>query len=393
MRRLLSLLSFGAALACAPDTLLLNDPLEAQTVKVIGPDANVVVVTLAGCTTACPDSTAIRYKPSTGAYTVHVVPKGKRADSVAFSRGPAPFTVSVEVTPFRAKALAPVTISATTITPPPVIVPPPVVVPPAPVGGAFTPNLPAGLSLVLDTRWTPNPLTLSNWSTDGSGCRIVADPRGVGNVIEEYYPGSNLGNGVGGCLLEGATGQQWTRIYFAVEVWVSSDYSTHSNGEKWLYTHTTAAGDPSLQSMLVQWRIAADEAPNGATFSLDLLPNGTLTSGPNVQVYPNASWNDPYVVIYQERASPRLRKGVWQTVEVDLTMNTPAQKNGVYKAWIDGALVMSGSDAVFRGGTAQGWFNAIRFDGTRGGGASSTPTPPGGQVRRYGRFAWYAKDQ
>jgi hypothetical protein len=50
------------------------------------------------------------------------------------------------------------------------------------------------------------------------------------------------------------------------------------------------------------------------------------------------------------------------------------------------------TNSRFSAASAQAYFDGIRFTGTRGGGSSNTPTPAGGQVRRYDRLAFYASE-
>ncbi len=318
----------------------------AQTARVL-PDGHTVVATLAKCTTACPDSTAVRYVAQ-GISTLRMVKKPRTADSLYFSTGATAFTVQVFFTKLSA------TSRTVTIPAGPVVPVPPDTQPTPPPSGSFTPNLPPGLSLIVDTRLSmaaPG-LQIANWSNPPS-CSNGTDPRGV--VLRQTYPGNSLGNGTGGCGIIGPENQSWKHIYFAMEVWFSPDYSLHSGAEKWFYGYPT----------LIEFVLDGNETPNGPTFGLELMPVCCASAD---------DW------IHYPATSKRVRKGVWQTIEVELN------QSGTYKAWIDGDLVVSKTGVRF-----SGTFPILKFDGTRGGGASNTPTPPQGQERRYGRLAFYAK--
>ncbi len=76
-------------------------------------------------------------------------------------------------------------------------------------------------------------------------------------------------------------------------------------------------------------------------------------------------------------------------IEVYWVMNSVGQRNGIYRAWVDGKLAADFNDVVFSGATKESFFDRIRFTGTRGGGVSNTLTPPEGQVRRYNRLAFF----
>jgi hypothetical protein len=258
----------------------------------------------------------------------------------------------------------------------------PVTQQPPPTGGAeptdFTPNLPSGLSLVTDSRFG-NLLSGERLNEDGLGHawdgRNATDnsaPFGSG-VYEMFYAGNIRSNGDGGGILFGRDGQRWRRIYFSLMVWVPQNYSMHSNGEKFFYPRINTGGSAN-ESTSFGWDLVGSDTPNGSTFGF---------------VY-DAQIGDGRV--YQPTTAARVRKGEWQRIEFYVQMNTPGQRNGIWRVWVNGTQVVNMTNSRFSAASAQAYLDGIRFTGTRGGGSSNTPTPAGGQVRRYDRLAFYASE-
>ena len=157
-------------------------------------------------------------------------------------------------------------------------------------------------------------------------------------------------------------------------VYFPANYSMHSNGEKWLYMRVNGDG-MSETSATVGLKPEGSETANGQTFGFDLWMPGH----PVQAVYP------------QPTTTTRIPKGRWVKLEVYMSMNSPGKSDGEYRAWLDGSLVHAVSNLNIRANaTSQPFFDGIRFDGTRGGGRSDTPTPAAGQSRFYNRLAWYA---
>lgn len=240
--------------------------------------------------------------------------------------------------------------------------------PPPPPSGSFTPNLPAGLSLVTDTEFGG----LLNQQFNSSGLaynwdgRNAVDPNAPfsTDVFEIFYPGGDLGNGTGGATLYGPDNQAWRRMYFSLMLWVPSNYSVHTNEEKFFYPLISTGS-----SVIFGWYVLSGQSPNGPTWSLG--------------VDPQLGADRTY-----QNGSAVLRKGVYQRVEYFMQMNTNGQSNGIWQAWVDGVLATDHRNIRFSSG--DGTFRGIRFEGVRGGGPSFVPTPTGGQVRRYTRLAFYA---
>lgn len=264
-----------------------------------------------------------------------------------------------------------------TVTPPP---PPVDTTPVPPPSGAFAANLPPGLSLVTDTYFG-NLLPCCTYNADGLGMawdgRNATDasaPFGPA-VFEIFYPGNHRGNGEGGASLFGRGGQQWRQMYFALMMWVPANYSMHTNGEKFFYPIVTTGGRQTSSFMLGWHTPEWAGYPGGAS-------DPTWVFGLQNQI---GDANR-----YQERTAPRPVKGRWQKIEAYLVMNTPGRRDGTLRVWVDGALAIDWRDAYYSAQPTQSVFDAIRFEGVRGGGASAVPTPPEGQVRRYSRLAFYA---
>lgn len=241
---------------------------------------------------------------------------------------------------------------------------------------SFTPNLPSslGTKLVVDTRFE----NMVQGVRDNHGLMFVRDgrlgtdpsaPYGA-NHLETFYPGDHLGNGTGGAAIFGPEKQKWTRVYFSMMLWVSPDYSIHSNAEKFFYPRV------------------ADENGVVSTAPMHLGPVGGLgTSG-----YALGFWSllRPRHYLTQQNGLALIWKGQWTLVEMYMQMNTPGKTDGVWKAWVNGHLAADVPNMQYSELNRQTFFDGIVFDGTRGGGASSTPTPPHGQFRRYNRLALYA---
>lgn len=251
--------------------------------------------------------------------------------------------------------------------------------PPVAPPSDFTPNRPPGLNLVVDTRFGN---LLPNGGYNADSLALEYDARNAThenapfgrNVFEIFYPGNHAGNGTTGGWLYGPGGQGWRRLYFSIMVWVPSNYSTHSVGEKFFYPFITTPGEP-VQSSYVDWRPLGADTPSGPTFGL-----GLVTQTTNI---PTRVFTPPSLT------SARVTKGKWTMIEVYWVMNSVGQRNGIFRAWVDGRLAADFNDVVFSGATKDSFFDRIRFTGTRGGGVSNTLTPPEGQVRRYNRLAFF----
>lgn len=261
--------------------------------------------------------------------------------------------------------------------PPPTTPPPPTSPPPPPVTPTvFTPNLPTnvGLQLKSDTRFTTPFSNLLN--ADGLGFvwdgRIVSDPSAPygSSVFETFYPGNHSGDGVGGALLYGSQSNRWRRMYFSIMVWVPSNYVIHSNSEKFFYPIITTNGS-NTASAPVNW--------NGWGSSTHQIFGFTVTTG------------NPATTLIANRGAV-VTKGRWTMIEMFLQLNSPNAADGIWRAWVDGVPAADFSNVSYYGAATQSYFDGIRFDGTRGGGTSTVLTPPGGQVRRYNRLAFYASE-
>jgi hypothetical protein len=265
----------------------------------------------------------------------------------------------------RDTALVTVTVPAgggTTTTPPPTF-------------GAFTANLPAnsGLQLITDTRFGNMQNQQMNadglaYAWDGRNATDASAPYGS-SVFETFYAGNDLGNGVGGAKIYGQGGKKWRKMYFSLAMWVPSNYSVHSNGEKFFYPLITTNGAVTGFSPINFYPIA--QGPNGTNFGFEMIPR-------------------PGAVFETQNGAAMVPKGQWAQVEVYMEMNAPGSSNGVLKVWVNGQVAANRSDMMYSGASTQSVFDGMQFEGIRGGGASNTPTPAGGQVRRYNRLAFYA---
>ena len=240
---------------------------------------------------------------------------------------------------------------------------------------AFTPNLPtsSGLQLITDTRF----VNMQNQQYNADGLAYNYDGRTAidnsaphgSNVFETFYPGNDLGNGVGGSIIYDQGNNSWREMYFSLAMWVPANYSMHSNGEKFLYPLYSTNG-VQVGSSPVNFAAIVGGA-NGTNFGFIVVPR-------------------PWTAFEPQNGAAMVPKGQWTRVELYMRMNTPGSSNGVLTVWVDDAIALNRSDIRYSDAATQSVWNGIRFDGTRGGGASDTPTPAGGQVRRYNRLAFYA---
>jgi hypothetical protein len=254
--------------------------------------------------------------------------------------------------------------------------PPP---PPPPPPSEFTSNLPTGVGLQLVTDSEFGNLQVNNlnadgltYAWDGRNATDNAAPFGPG-VFEIFYPGNHLGNGTGGASLYGPGDRAWRRMYFSLMMWVPSNYSMHSNEEKFFYPIVKTNGSQT-SSTIFGWYITGSESTSSPTWTL-----GFDNQLGNPRVFQNGS--------------AKLTKGAWHRVEYYIAMNTPGQSNGVWRVWINGEVAANLTNVRFSNSASQSVFDGIRFEGVRGGGPSSNPTPAGGQVRRYSRLAFYGSTQ
>jgi hypothetical protein len=240
--------------------------------------------------------------------------------------------------------------------------------------GSFTQHLPPGMTRYTDTRFG-NLLPREQFNADGlthayATRNAIDDSAPMGrNVFETFYPGNHAGNGGGGGWLFSPGRQRWTRVYFSLMMWVPSNYSIHTNSEKFFYPIINTPGFPN-QGTAINWFPMGPA--NGSSFGFGL----------NAQI-PGARW------FYQSGPTARVPKGRWTRVEMYCAMNTPGRDDGVWRVWVDGAVAVDFTNVRYSAHPVQSFFDGIRFTGTRGGGASAVLTPPEGQVRRYNRLAFY----
>jgi hypothetical protein len=243
----------------------------------------------------------------------------------------------------------------------------------------FAPNLPSGegLSLQFDTVFdataAENEYNSEGfaYSWDGDYISGVSGAPYATTAFETTYAAGSLGGGTGGAKIYTPETSVWRKIYFSLSMWVPSNYSIHSNTEKFWYPLIATNGSISGNTP-INWR-ATEGSPGDATFGF---------------AYIAAPGN----VLETQSGTARITKGQWTKIECFMQMNTPDTSNGVLKIWVDGAVAEDRSNMRYINGATQSVWNGMRFDGTRGGGDSTVAVPAGGQVRRYNRLAFYASD-
>ncbi len=279
-------------------------------------------------------------------------------------------------------------------------------------GGAFAANLPPGLTLYTDTTYGQfvanetyaNGLAVFSAikqaddaaipSVGGSVTVDTAIWRNVTDATAPYKPAGSspnctdigyveggAGNGFCDSVISGTAPQTWVRAYFAMSMLVSPNYVWHSNAEKFFYPNFETAGRDT-KATSIGWRLATTDNPNSAVCGWE--------ADCQVPAQPSGT---SYVL--QSDANPaRMQKGVWQKVEVYVQVNTPGNGDGVLRIWVDGVIAIEKTDMRYTPSTyfdaPQSTIRAAKFEGVRGGGASTVLVPTGGMYRRFDRLAFYA---
>ena len=143
----------------------------------------------------------------------------------------------------------------------------------------------------------------------------------------------------------------------------SPNYVFHTNGEKLVLPMAYQPGD------------------NGALINVG--PHGTLQAIVGTMGAMPAPLGETVT-------GPVIPRGQWITVEYYTRYNSPGQSDGTQRVWVDGRLVLDRQALNLAAGVNQVLFRLGRLDFTRGGGASSVLTPPGGQWVDVDRLAVYA---
>jgi len=164
-------------------------------------------------------------------------------------------------------------------------------------------------------------------------------------------------------------------MYVSIAVFFPSNYSTHSLVEKFFYpVHASILTGETTGANCFCIKSAPGNSETGSSMALWLVPQ--TSSGPQLV--------DQGTAVY-------IRKGEWQLVEIYAVMNSMGQSNGVWQSWINGRQAVNRSDITYS--TVNSAWVGARFTGTRGGGASTVPTPAGGQYRDYDRVVVYSADR
>jgi hypothetical protein len=260
-------------------------------------------------------------------------------------------------------------------------------------GGAWEVNKPAGLTLFTDTTFG-NLLTGGAYNADNVA--IVNDSNNVQWVnstdnAAPYGPsvtdiamdaGSLTGNGT---IFYSSGARDWKRTYWCWSLWLSPNYSMHSNGEKFWYPiikqqdgANPSLSDTQLSNPFIQWKPLDGMTPSGSEIGWIY---GNQMGGGDFQQFDQPLGN-----------LGRLRKGQWMIIEGYTQMNTPGNADGIVRTWVDGQVCLDVTNARLAPAAATGsnYINGVRFTTTRGGGDSSEAIPSGGQVRRYDRLSFYA---
>ena len=343
---------------------------DTATITVTAPAAQLVSLQIAPRTASVTGGATVQFSAtalwSTGATTLppvtYTAPNGGSVSPTGTFVAPTvsgTYRVVVGHTNGTARDTALVTVTGTTSSP----TPPPT---------NFTRNIPqgVGLQLFFDTRFgnmLHDQLNADSigYVWDGRNATDATAPFGP-NVFETFYPAGSWGNG-GGAKIFDRGGRNWRRVYFSLMMFIPSNYSTHSNEEKFWYPYVRVGSRLTVPFNLAFW---PKWTPSAQEMTWQIRPE------------PGRSENIS--------TGAGIPKGRWTNVEVFMQINTPGARNGILRAWVDGQVSINRSDILYYTETsAQGVFDGIRFDGTRGGGTSTEPVPVGGQVRKYNRLAFY----
>lgn len=255
---------------------------------------------------------------------------------------------------------------------------------------AWEANKPSGLTLFTDTSFG----NLLNGTYNADNLAIVNDSINVdfANTTDGSAPygpsvtdiqmdeGSTGGNGT---ILYSSGARDWKRTYWCWSLYLSPNYSMHSNGEKFWYPiikqqdgASPDITDTQLSNPYIQWKLIAGETPSGDTISW---------------VYGNQMGGGDFQEITQSTEPGKLRKGQYMVVEGYTQMNTPGNADGIVQVWVDGEVCLNVTTARLSPAAALGnnYINGVRFTSTRGGGTSTEAIPTGGQVRRLDRLSFY----
>lgn len=191
-------------------------------------------------------------------------------------------------------------------------------------------------------------------------------PISPSGTFETRYPGNDAGNGSGGSRMW-CNGQGSRRLYFRMWVFLPSNYSMHTGGEKYFYPVWNTG------SSIIGWRPVAEGDANGTNWKFEYGPQ----SGGGIQVW-------------EQDTGPYPLKNQWNLLEVYIRLNTGGANNGEISTWVNGSLVNSRTDVRWSDNATPALdLGGFRWDGTRGGGASSVLTPAGGQSRFYDHVLAY----
>ena len=118
-------------------------------------------------------------------------------------------------------------------------------------------------------------------------------------------------------------------------------------------------GHPTNTNKLVFHR--GNDVSNGKRFEPILRVRGSGTGPLNISVDCQGCVDNEIPI----PNGPAVSRGVWHTVEVLMQLNTPGNKNGVIKVWLDGTLAINETSREITSG--QGYWDSIHIAPTWGG--------------------------
>jgi len=279
----------------------------------------------------------------------------------------------------------------------------------SPEATEWMPNKPSGMTQYGSTFFAPGDVAVYPDSSGAAGlfaadfedygdtmqATVTGQPSGHGDgAWEIYHEGNSTGDGYGPGNMFETTERNYTRLYFALSAFFPTDYRCHTGGEKFTYFRAKTNGvDTRSVSMGILCARNYDLRPDviASTLAHTLEPCVTDFWIPGHPIH-GPGYTKPWNL-----TSVRIPRGEWCQIEVDTKMNTPGNSDGEVKLWVNGSLHEHETGICFHysdEGTLtesiyQTTINALRFDFTRGGGASAIATASGGQSWYMGRLEWW----
>jgi len=242
-------------------------------------------------------------------------------------------------------------------------------------------QLPAGLTLITDNRWTrldePGWGVVNNPTADLAIVTDTTAPDGDPSVLSQVWAGVADGYNPDYAWVGFSSRQE---LYGAFIVKFSANW--RSEGVKWLIAEAGGSPNSELPFWLGLGPYQVALPPGGLDPVLGFTTNGGASNYPYDDSQPG--WFGPTYL-----APRRLPRGVWCKVQFHVSSNPDRAR-----VWIDDVLIFD-SNLEPRPGFTFAWswgsqvFNGLQLGATWGGGNSASP-PPGATIS-YARTVLYGR--